>query len=71
MIDYGKRYAGCTLETFDASDNPAALVAVQDLVARRISGVLLSGTVGRARHISASGLVGRMKNSDATTSRSS
>ena len=49
MTEYGKRYEDCTLDNFDASDNPEALASVRLLVAGQISGLLLYGPVGTGK----------------------
>lgn len=49
MPDYGKRYEDCTLDNFDPSECPNALAACRDLVADRIAGLLLYGTVGNGK----------------------
>jgi DNA replication protein DnaC len=49
MADYGKRYESCTLDTFDASENGNALEAVRQLVAGKIAGLLIYGTVGTGK----------------------
>lgn len=49
MADYGKRYEHCTLDTFDASENGNALEAVRQLVAGKIAGLLIYGTVGTGK----------------------
>jgi DNA replication protein DnaC len=49
MTEYGKRYEGCTLDNFDASENPEALEAVRGLITGHLSGLLLFGPVGTGK----------------------
>ena len=49
MTEYGKRYEDCTLDNFDASENPEALEAVRGLIAGHLSGLLLFGPVGTGK----------------------
>jgi len=45
----GKRFDDCSFETFDATDNQAALDACKRVTAGESSGVLLYGPVGRGK----------------------
>ena len=49
MTEYGKRYEDCTLDNFDASENPEALEAVRGLIVGHLSGLLLFGPVGTGK----------------------
>jgi len=49
MADYGKRYAACTLDNFDATSDPTALEAARDLAEGRLAGLLLYGSVGNGK----------------------
>jgi DNA replication protein DnaC len=49
MTEYGQRYEDCTLDNFDASENPEALEAVRGLIAGHLSGLLLFGPVGTGK----------------------
>jgi DNA replication protein DnaC len=49
MTEYGQRYEDCTLDNFDASENPEALEAVRGLIVGHLSGLLLFGPVGTGK----------------------
>ena len=48
-MNAGLRYEHCTLDNFNADENPAALSTARDLVEGRIDGLLLAGPAGRGK----------------------